>query len=350
MTRERHGTEGLEDDLATQRAAFAGRAPAYDRICAILPEILAGASRAPLDALWRGRRFFAFYDRPLLLLASLRFDALGAGEGHPLWAALGAARPDPDAVSAAALAAALDRPAFRAAVATRAVQTNETMRAVVWLWPATLAAGRPLALVDLGCSAGLNLVADRLPAPWTDASGAALPVATGDPVVRRLGLDRAPLDATTEEGARWLRACVWAGDADRLARLDAAIAALRADGPRLEAMYAGEFPARLAGAAADAPPDALVVAYQSLLVEYLDAGEREAFETGMHGWLASLPSGRAVWLELELASDRTPEWPAAIVAHTAEGPLRLARCSYHPTALEVDEAAARELAVRLTRR
>ena len=30
----------------------------------------------------------------------------------------------------------------------------------------------PMALVDLGASAGLNLVAERLPAVWTDPSGA----------------------------------------------------------------------------------------------------------------------------------------------------------------------------------
>ena len=50
--------------------------------------------------------------------------------------------------------------AYRA-LAERWVQTNDTLRSVIWRWPAWLAGceggARPLCLVDLGASAGLNL-------------------------------------------------------------------------------------------------------------------------------------------------------------------------------------------------
>ena len=53
-------------------------------------------------------------------------------------------------------------------LASRSVQANEIRRAICWRLPISelARAGRgPFVLVDIGCSAGLNLVADRLPAP-----------------------------------------------------------------------------------------------------------------------------------------------------------------------------------------
>ena len=58
------------------------------------------------------------------------------------------------------------------------MKTNETSRALAWLWPASLAGGgRRIALADVGASAGLNLVADALPNPWTTEDGSPLEVA-----------------------------------------------------------------------------------------------------------------------------------------------------------------------------
>src|SRR4029453_9011791 len=106
--------------------------------------------------------------------------ALEEGTGHPLWPAIAAEPPSRQGITRAALMAALapERYAAYARFAARSVQTNETSRAVAWLWPAHLlgadGGGRPLALVDLGASAGLNLVGDQLPAIWTDGAGARL--------------------------------------------------------------------------------------------------------------------------------------------------------------------------------
>src|SRR5262249_4284244 len=107
-----------------------------------------------------------------------------------------------------------------------------------------------LDLVELGPSAGLNLLWDRYGYTYANGgwgpSGAELHL-SGDeaghvprqlldlqPAVRsRTGIDRSPIDVTSDEGALLLKSMVWADQTERLERLDAAIAAVRADPPAL---------------------------------------------------------------------------------------------------------------------
>ena len=357
----RSGIEGFADDLAQLGAYMAERVPVYRRLMELLGQALDGDVGRRLAKAWSRRSFTAFYDRPLLLLATLRFDALREGQGHPLWAAIAADPPDPGAASAEALAASLDRDPRRALVwhslTRRSVQTNEVSRAVAWMWPAELfARQRTIGLVDLGASAGLNLVADapEVRLAWT-AHGAPLLLAGDSPRVRlRRGLDRAPLDVMREEDADWLRACVWPGERDRLERLELAIAAFRAASadpaaaPILETVEASQMPARLRelAEAAGSEPE-FWLGYQTVMREYL-AASRQAYLTGMREWLAAMPRGRALWIELEAPPDgATRERPAAIIGHAlaAGGALVeavLARCEYHPIDLapEPDGIAA----------
>jgi hypothetical protein len=352
----RVGIAGLEEELALQRKAVRGRSPPYERALALLPRVLSGAAGRFVQAAWEQRRFHAWYDRPLLLLAALRHDALADGAAHPLHAGFAAPDPDPDAVTEAALEAALDgsRDAVFDALAHRGVQTNETSRAVAWLWPAALAgasAGRTVALADVGASAGLNLVADELPAMWRRAGGAPLEVARGVRAVARLGLDPAPLDALDAGDARWLRACVWPGERARQERLEAALAAFRAarvrpDGPVLVPIAASNVPARLDLLSA-AENGALVLAYQTVVRDFLEPREREEYEAGMRNWLGTHPAGGALWVELEPLRDGA-DLRGAIRAHVrapggALRDLELARCGLHPVDLEVDPAAEAEL-------
>lgn len=342
----RTGVEGLEEDLAREREAVAGRSPPYERALALLPDVLEGAPRRFLAAAWEGRRFVAWYDRPLLLLAAMRHDALAEGPGHPLWEAFASPAARADAVGPDALAAALDARRDRVwdAVASRGVKTNETSRAVAWLWPAALAGasrgGRLLAVADVGASAGLNLVADALPAPWTDEAGAPLEVARDLRIVARLGMDPEPLDAGDAGDVAWLRACVWPGEPERLERLERAVEAFRAARPRPDApvlvpIAARDVPARLE-LLAEANPGALVLAFQTVMRDYVEPEERAEYEGGMRGWLAARPPGAALWVTLEGAEGAGPDGDAAIVA-TVRAPwgevraLELARCAWHPT-------------------
>jgi hypothetical protein len=272
-----------------------------------------------------------------------------------LWAAIAGDPPDPAALTAEAVAASLDRDRQRAAVwhslTRRSVQTNEVSRAVAWMWPAALLvpAGTPIGLLDLGASAGLNLVADSLGVGWT-AGGAPLAAGAAGPIVDRRGFDRAPLDVTRDEDATWLRAYIWPGERERMERLDRAIARFRAAvagpaPPVLETIEASDIPARLRELTASGPE--FWLGYQTVMREYL-AGSREVYLSGMRDWLAALPRGRALWVELE-APDQgaTRQRPAALIGHArgASGAVIdavLARCEYHPIDLapEPDGIAA----------
>ena len=97
---------------------------------------------------------------------------------------------------------------------------------------------RPLALIEIGASAGLNLRWDHYAydyggraagvpsSPLTiecELVGPHLPPLDPPPVVWRAGVDLAPVDASDPADARWLRACLWPDQPARQARLAAAL-------------------------------------------------------------------------------------------------------------------------------
>ena len=174
-------------------------------------------------------------------------------------------------------------------VAEQPVQTNEVQRC--WgLLPAflTVADGRALDLVELGPSGGLNLFWDRYAYRFGDLrwgeAGAGLElvgIAEGGPprdlleervsVRRRLGIDRRPVDVTSDHGARLLEAFVWADQAERLERVRQAIAIAREDPPRL---LEGDYVDVLPGLLAERDLDALTVVFQSVSTVYLSSEDR----------------------------------------------------------------------------
>jgi hypothetical protein len=170
------------------------------------------------------------------------------------------------------------------------VQTNEVQRC--WgLLPAflTVADSRPIDLVELGPSGGLNLLWDRYRyrydgMRWGAAdsplglTGEAL---DGPPrgilereavVCSRAGIDRQPVDLTTEGGALLLQSFVWADQEERLARLRCAIEVLRRDPPRLvQGNYVEELPRVLSGR----DLSHLTLLYHSASLSYLPREVRE---------------------------------------------------------------------------
>jgi hypothetical protein len=208
------------------------------------------------------------WDAPLRLAAGLHYLVLGGEAGWD----------DPLAGHAAFL---------REFVATQGVQTNEVQRSWILLPLLLRVAQRTGAdvfdLVELGPSAGLNLVWDRYRYDYEAGEwgrdDAVLSLAGEErrpvpgellelePRVRgRIGIDRAPIDVTTDDGARLLRSFVWAGQEDRMRRLDQAIEAVRADPPELvQGDYVEELPAVLAGQSWDA----LTVVFQTASFGYI---------------------------------------------------------------------------------
>jgi hypothetical protein len=340
------GIDGLLQDLEAQRAYVTPRAPVYGRLLELLPQAL------PFDRLeraWADRSFDAWFERPLLILASLRDDALQQGPTHPLHAAIGGGS-DVDAATPGALAAALapDQGLWRK-LPRRRLQTNETSRAVAWLWPAHLLAdadpGCSVQLLDIGTSAGLNLVADALPRIWSRHDHAPLALDPLPAIVSRRGFDLAPVDVTDEDAARWLRACIWPGQKTRLDRLEQAITAWRRSDPRpdLVAAAAGDTPGLL-------PRDGrYLLAVQTVLKGFLRPGERERYEAGMRRWLADTPPGHALWAELEVTDAARTDGPAAqLTVHLQDASFALATCDAHPIVMTVDDVAVAALRSRLS--
>jgi hypothetical protein len=125
-------------------------------------------------------------------------------------------------------------------LATRSTQTNEIGRCSLLLPVLGLLSDEvgALAHLDVGASAGLNLLFDRYEyvyEPGGRVGGpsavhlecgtrGAVPVPTSMPaVVRRCGLDRSPVDVHDPIQRRWLEACVWPDQTDRFERLRAAL-------------------------------------------------------------------------------------------------------------------------------
>ena len=322
----------------------------------VLRPLLDGEVAERLRAAWSERSFGPFYERPMLLLASIRDDVLRTGDGHPLWPAIGTHEPDPDAVSDEAVAAALgpDREHLWRTLAARYVQTNDISRAVAWMWPAAIAEeedpGRPLAIHDVGASAGLNLVADRAGLSWGRGGGGELSTAPLPPVAGRTGYDLRPVDVFDNEQADWLRACVWPGQRTRAEGLEAGIAAFREaagfpDAPRVETLDAAEVPGRLPVPGRDDPR---AIVYGTIMRDYLPEEVRERYRAGMREWLAAGDPGAAIWSELELTtSGRSEGPPVDLTVHVrTDGgidDLVLAHCEPHPRSLEVSDEAVERL-------
>lgn len=166
-------------------------------------------------------------------------------------------------------------------LATRLTQTNETRRCA-YLLPAfamvQASAGRPLALIEVGPSAGLNLNFDRY---WYDygegrvcgeagsavqigceLSGPARPPLPAHPpaVAWRVGVDLNPVNIAEEAEVRWLEALIWPEHTERVARLRAAIAIARTYPPPL---VRGDALALLPELIAAAPADTALCVYHT---------------------------------------------------------------------------------------
>jgi hypothetical protein len=176
-----------------------------------------------------------------------------------------------------------------ATMLARRTQTNEPARCTSLL-PVLAALPQPLALLEVGASAGLCLFPDRYtyrydvgPSTHVIGTGPELHcVATGPvhlptavPTVGwRAGLDLNPLDVRSDEDMRWLASLVWPEQVDRARMLQAAIAMARADPPRI---VQGDLLQDLAAVAAAAPTDATLVVFHSAVLAYVDTADRTLF-------------------------------------------------------------------------
>ncbi len=280
--------------LATRFVGFAdtecGALPLYDRISRAAsndPEVIDLLLAAP-----PGQR------RPVLLLAALHDLVVGQPDVPAArWFPSVTGRPVPEGDPWPDVRSAVldDATRMKQVCATRSTQTNEPNRSALWAlavpWIAAEVDG-PLAMVELGCSAGLNLRWERMSLQLDgltvrDLRGTAVastrsrpgqpPVETLPEIVARVGIDRSPVDLTDPAARRWLRACIWAEQTDRLDRFDESVAAFLAD-PAPPSLVQGDAMDELAEVVESLPSDAHLVVYWSWFLTYVERSRREALD------------------------------------------------------------------------
>ena len=191
----------------------------------------------------------------------------------------------------------------------RSTQTNIPARCATLL-PVLAALPPPLALVEVGASAGLCLYPDRysydyggnrirpgqesgVPAFRCGASpGTPLPPGPVE-VVWRAGLDLDPLDAHDPDDVRWLDSLVWPGEEHLRAQLHAALDLVRAEPVTVRR---GDLATDLPALLAEAPRDATLVVFHTAVFPYVPEPARTAFRE-------TVRASRAVWV-----ANESPVW------------------------------------------
>jgi hypothetical protein len=173
----------------------------------------------------------------------------------------------------------------------RSVQTNEPLRCAALL-PALALIEGPIALLEVGASAGLCLYPDRYSYRYRrGAQTLALDPVDGESpvvlsseleggpelrmpqVVWRAGIDLAPLDARHPDDRAWLTGLVWPGEEGREERISRALDIAAADPPLL---VAGDGAEALPALAARAPRDATLVVTTPGVLAHVPSSHRAA--------------------------------------------------------------------------
>ena len=224
----------------------------------------------------------------------------------------------------------------------RSLQTNEPQRCAVLL-PALAAIEGPIALIELGASAGLCLLLDRYSYRYGGAGSVALDPADGPStvvlscelrgdrvpelrvpelrmpeIVWRAGLDLRPLDSSAPDDRRFATALVWPGETGRAARIDAALDLAAAERLRIDAGDATD-PEALRLLVDASPSEATVVVSTPGLLPHVPRAGRER----LFGALAELRGEGAHWVSLDPPALHqrwtTPVdasgWPGFVLSH-----------------------------------
>jgi hypothetical protein len=213
---------------------------------------------------------------------------------------------------------------------SHATQTNEPGRCAALL-PALAALRAPLALIEVGASAGLCLYPDRYSYRYhtgddirmlrptdgpssvildCDTSGR-VPFPKSMPeVVWRAGLDLNPLDVNSEQDVDWLDALIWPEHTDRRERLRAAVEIARREPVEI---VRGDLNDDIEALVARAPQDATVVVFHTAVLLYVDDAARDRFAATMSRlpvrWLAN--EGQTVLPEVAERAARSGHEPTS---------------------------------------
>lgn len=225
--------------------------------------------------------------------------------------------------------------------ASRSLQTNEPLRLAALL-PVLSEIDGPIALLEVGASAGLCLYPDRYSYRFLGDDGALraaldpvegpstvllestvtgpLPRLRLPEIVWRAGIDLAPLDAADERDRRWLRGLVWPGERGREERIDAALNIAASDPPLL---VAGDALEGIEALAAAAPTEATLVITTPGVLVHIPRERRSALVARISAldarWVTIDPPGA---LDVWVPPVDTEDWPGFVVA--IDGQVRAA--------------------------
>jgi hypothetical protein len=228
------------------------------------------------------------------------------------------------------------------------VQTNEVGRCNALLIGFMAVAGEtgmPLRLLEVGASAGLNLRWDRYRYAAGDFSwgpadspvrlefeleGESPDFPSAVEIAVRHGCDASPIDPTTEEGRLTLLAYIWPDQAERIARMRAALKVASALPVQVDREPAASWAKRMLFEPA---PGQSTVLYHSIVMQYLSEEERGTFHANIQaaGERATKEAPLA-WLRMEPGGERADvhltTWPSGETRH-------LARVGYHGSPVEL---------------
>jgi hypothetical protein len=251
--------QSLICDLDREKEYAKTVSPLYGAVFQVLHESLvrdAGGFASDIEGLWAGRSVTAWFERPLLLAAALH-RVVRSGRAPQLAAFYGTCGGLYKPAQFNALRAALltllhhEREDFMRRLQEQTLQTNEISRGITWLYVLSDRwRKRPTAvgLFEIGCSAGLNMIADEY--GWDIQSAGRSQVKEGDPAVRielvnesgrphepvlaamadigasikvRHGCDLNVPDVRLDSDREMLEAMIWGDNPARLRRLQAAM-------------------------------------------------------------------------------------------------------------------------------
>ena len=259
----------------------------------------------------------------LRLLAALHHLVLaGRAPGlAPFYPSAGGDRP-PEEAWPAAVATIEDHFEWIKDRLRRTVQTNEPGRSAVLysalLW-VTSQLHLPIRLLEIGASAGLNLIPDRyrydvgaeslgdvasgvcFHDPWQPGPAIDLSAAAGQLEIRaRAGCDANPLRAGDPEDRVTLLSYIWPDELDRIERQRAALDIAAEAGLQIERASAREY---LEGALRSRPPEELTVVWHSVFRQYVESAEWADIEAAIRGAVGTDPERPVVWLAMEPGHD-----------------------------------------------
>jgi hypothetical protein len=202
----------------------------------------------------------------------------------------------------------------------RPPQTNEVGRAAALACGFLTVAGqsrRPLRLLEIGASAGLNLRFDhyrydagtvafgdpRAPVRFAGVWEGVPPFDVPCTVVTREGCDAEPVDPTTDAGRLTLVSYVWPDQRERLATLSGALdVAARVPAP-VERARAADWLGRKLG---ERMTEAATVVFHSIVWQYLsDEEQRRVRDTIEDAARRASSTAPLAWLRLEPSADKT---------------------------------------------